>query len=118
LPLFAAQSLELFNACSFPKIVAEDRYVDVLGEAFDEPKPLGQGGSTFEQQPWLLGEAIEEGIKCPTDPEVLFNILRCRTDALGRGCEEASTSCVVSRQDRIEVRIHCAPCPGVRMLRR
>ena len=80
--LFATQRFELLDGRRLADVVPKHRDINVFGEAIDQTKPFGQGGSTFEEEAGsALFQAIEQGIQRPADPEVLLDILRRRAEA-------------------------------------
>src|ERR1700709_307699 len=89
-----------------PEIVAKYGDVDVFGEALDQPKSLRKRGAALEQEPWPFGQAVEQGVERPADPEVLLGILRCRAETLCGGREEAGACVLVRCENLVQGHVH------------
>lgn len=112
-PLLPAQLLQLVEAVRLPEIIAEDGDVDVLRKPPDQPESLRKRRATLEKQARAIGETVEQRIERPADPEVLFDILRCRADPLGGGVKQSRARFVVRSQYLVIGGVHAALASGI-----
>ena len=106
LALLAAERGEFLNRSRMTQVVAEDGHIDVFGKAFDQTEGLRQRSAAFEQQPWPLRMSVEQCVKRPTDPEILFDVLRRCAEPLSGRREQPAARFGISPQNFIECGVH------------
>ena len=77
--------------------------------ALDQAKAFGERCAALKQQAWPVCQSIKERIKGPTDPEVFFDILGRRAEALGRRRIKTQPCLIVCCDDLIECGDHHVP---------
>ena len=79
MPVIAAERIPIGNLSTLPQVITKYGDVNVFGKAGNEAKCLGERGAALEQQAAATSlQTVKQSIQCPTDPEILLDVLnRC-----------------------------------------
>jgi len=100
LVLLVAEYFQFRDRCRLSDVLPKHGYVDILREPRNQPIGFRERGTAFEQEarPARL-QSVEQSTQSPADPEILFDVLHRRTDAIGSGQEEIASLRIVRGYD-------------------